>query len=910
MAGPILRGRAEEQRLVAQALERTWRTGQGSLIVVTGEAGIGKSALVEWAIADAAVRGFAVGLGKAEESDQIAPLAPLLVALRSGTAPMLSGDVFHGLAAFDRQQLWLVDRLADALEKRATEVPLLICVDDLQWADALTLFALRLLPGRLASSPVVWLLASRFDATGHSDGVAEAAARDLPVSQLELGPLAATAVTQLAVDRLGARPDEQLGSLLSGAAGNPFLIIELLAGAAPEAGEIPGNLIRRVRHRLRHLPPQTLSLLQAGSVLGRAFTVDDAAALLERPPAEAVLPWLAAAQRDGIISDDGRHIAFRHDLLRQAVYADIPASVRRSMHRAAAEHLLAAGSSPLDAVPHVLVAATVGDVQAALVLRDAAVGEPRVIPEVAAELMLGAFNLLPAGEPRRPQVGTEAIELLAAAGHTEDALTVADTLLDAGLPADTAAEIEDRAADALWSTGQLPRIVRRVEAALARNISSAKLRARLAAWRALGLSTADPEVAAVAGREARQAAEEAGDLRALVTAQRALGEMARNDGRNDAALGHFRNLRRLTAAPSFTDEVLSLQLLDRYSESARLLSDVQGGLQLSGASSEVYAYHFARMWQDFCVGHLDDVETAANTLLRLGDDLKQLTYHNEARILLGRIAQLRGDYDGAREQLRRVLPRVDADDMGTPFMQRYARVLLAAAEGDVATALGTVHAMLSSDGFLYHRWRWQPTWFIEVTPIALAGGDLDLAEQLADQAAQLAERNPEVLTNAGVAAIVRGLVRDDLTGIQHGATLLQDAPRPSIRATAALELGERLLRDGRSDRAVAALQEAWKASTQMGATGQADAARKLLLRSGVPRPQWEAAPDRPAHGWDALTAAEQRVARLIAAGHTNRSAAAELFISSNTIATHVRSIFRKLDVKSRVQLANAVRKQR
>ena len=908
MAGPILRGRAREQRLVAQVLERSRETGQGALIAVTGEAGIGKSALVEWAAADAADRGFACGLGKAEESDQIAPLAPLLVALRSGPAPLLAGDVYHSLAAFDRQQLWLVDRIADALEKRAIQTPLLISVDDLQWADALTLFALRLLPGRLAGSPIVWLVASRLDIAGGLEDVAAAAGRDLPARQLELGPLDTAAVTQLAADRLGTRPSEPLATMLDGASGNPFLLIELLAGATPEAGEIPGNLVRRVRQRLRHLPPRTLTLLQAGAVLGRAFTADDAAALLGGPAAEVVAPWLAAAQRDGIIADDGRHIAFRHDLLRQAVYADIPASARRLMHRAAADHLLASRRL-LDAVPHVMVTATAGDVRAALVLRDAAAGEAKVIPEAAAELMREAFTLMPAGDPRRTQLGAEAIEQLTAAGHSDDALRIADTLLDAGLPADTAAEIEDRAAESLWSTGQLPRILRRVEAVLTRDISSAGLAARLAAWRALGLSTADPEKAAVAGRVAEQAAAASGDLRALVTAQRALGEIARNDGRNDTALAHFRNVRTLTGVPVVTDEVLSLQLLDRYPESARLLTDMQGDLELSGASSQVYAYHFARMWQDFCVGHLDDAETSASTLLRLGDDLKQLTYHNEARILLGRIAQLRGDYDGAREQLRQVLPLAGADDQGTRFMQRHARVLLAAAEGDATTALQTAHAMLSSDGFLHHRWRWQPTWFLEVTPVAVAGGDRELAEQLADEAGQLARRSPEVLTNAGVAAIVQGLVRDDLSSIERGAALLRDAPRPSIRATAALELGIRLLRDGHRERAVTALERAWEGFTLMGASGRAEAARELLRRSGVRRFQSEATQERPAQGWNALTPAEQRVARLIADGHTNRSAAAELFISTNTIATHVRSIFRKLDVKSRVQLANTVRQQ-
>jgi DNA-binding CsgD family transcriptional regulator/tetratricopeptide (TPR) repeat protein len=528
---------------------------------------------------------------------------------------------------------------------------------------------------------------------------------------------------------------------------------------------------------------------------------------------------------------------------------------------------------------------------------------------VAAQLIQEAFELMPAGDTRRIHVGAEAIALLTAAGHSEDALKIADTLLVTGLSADAAAEIEDQAAETLWSTGQLPRIVRRVEAILARNVSSTQLRARLAAWRALGLSTAAPDEAAMAGRQAQQAAEAAGDPRALITVQRALGEIARNDGRNDAALRHFRSLRTLTGTPFLADEVLSLQLLDRYSESAVLLSDIQSELDLSGASSQVYAYHFARMWQDFCVGHLDDAETSAATLLRLGDDLKQLTYHNEARILLARIAQLRGEYGGAREQLRQVLPQTGPDDHGTRFMQRHARVLLAAAQGDVITALQTVQAMLSADGFLYHRWRWQPTWFLEVTPIAVAGGDRQLAERLAYEAEQLAVRSPEVLTNVGVTAVVQGLVYGDLVDLERGATLLRNTPRPSIRATAALELGERLLRDGDRQSAATALEEAWEDFTQMGATGRAETTRKLLRRAGARRPQWEAAPEQPTRGWNALTPAEQRVARLISSGHTNRSTAAELFISANTVATHVRSIFRKLDVKSRVQLANAVREQ-
>ncbi|GAA2480211.1 helix-turn-helix transcriptional regulator [Winogradskya humida] len=925
MIGRVLRGRSDELRAAQQALDRATR-GVGSMILVAGEPGIGKTALAETIAAEASARGFGYGLGKAEESDRIAALVPLLTALRSGPAPLLDDDVFHGLAEFETRQLWLVDRIADALEKRAAASPLLIGVDDLQWADAVTLFALRMLPGRLAGSPIVWVFTTRPDSDGHGEDIAAAAARDLPVLRVELGPLTAAAVTQLAVDHLGTGPDERLAALLRDAAGSPFLAIELLTGGASPStspgsspstssgtspgsspgAELPGNLVRRVRHRLRTLPPETLRMLRAGAVLGRTFGVDDAAALLDAPAAETVLPWLAPALRDGIIADDGRRITFRHDLLRQAVYADIPASVRRAMHRAAADHLLAAGGRPLDAVPHVLADAEPGDVRAAMVLRDAAIGPPAVLPAEAAALIRQAFALLPVRDPGRPRLGIEAIEILAAAGHTEEALTLADTLLGGGLPADQAAEVEDRAADPLWSTGQLPRIRRRVEAALARDGVPSALRVRLSAQRALALSTEESGTAWAAGRAALAAAEETGDDRARITARRALGEIARNDGRNDDALEHFRELRTLTAARYFADEVLSLQLLDRYDESAGLLNEIRAELELPSSSARVYTYHFAQMWQDFCVGHLDDAETAAHTLLRLGDDLKQLTFHNEARVLLGRIAQLRGEYDTARDQLRRVIPPAGHTDRGTPFLQRHAQALLAASENDAPTALRTVHAMLEPGRFLRHRWRWQPTWFLEITPIAVAGGDTELAAELTTQAQELAGRNPRVRTNLGVAALVQGLTDGDLPRMQHGVALLRDSPRPSIRATAYLELGRALLAAGDSDHGVAVLDEAWETFTAMGAHGRAKATQRLQQDAGVRRRRWPTTPPRPAAGWHSLTPAEQRVALLIADGHTNRSAAAHLVVSSNTIATHIRSIFRKLDVTSRVQVANAV----
>lgn len=143
MTEQALRGRAAELDVALAVLRRTGQTGQGAMIVVSGAGGIGKSALLTEICGQAARHGYGVGTGKAEESDQIAAMAPLLSALRSGREPLLSHQAFAALAPIRDQQLWLVDHLVDELETRALSGPVLVCVDDFQWADHSSAFAFR-----------------------------------------------------------------------------------------------------------------------------------------------------------------------------------------------------------------------------------------------------------------------------------------------------------------------------------------------------------------------------------------------------------------------------------------------------------------------------------------------------------------------------------------------------------------------------------------------------------------------------------------------------------------------------------------------------------------------------------------------------------------------------------------------
>jgi DNA-binding CsgD family transcriptional regulator len=151
---------------------------------------------------------------------------------------------------------------------------------------------------------------------------------------------------------------------------------------------------------------------------------------------------------------------------------------------------------------------------------------------------------------------------------------------------------------------------------------------------------------------------------------------------------------------------------------------------------------------------------------------------------------------------------------------------------------------------------------------------------------------------------VRGLADGDIGLLARAVERLEGSPRVMLLASALADYGSLLLAQGDRGEAMATLRRAWSAYDDHGAVALAAFVARTLQAAGVSAGS-PASPRRPDRGWGALTAAELAVAEMISAGHTNRLAARALGISPNTVSTHVRSIFAKLDVRSRVQLANA-----
>lgn len=920
--GP-LRGREDEVRCLVGVLERAARTGQGTLVVVAGEPGIGKTALAGEAALQARKLGFAVGVGKAEPLEQIAPLAPLLVALRSGPSPLLSADRFSGLAGVYSQPLWLVDRLTGYLEELAGHSPVLVVIDDLQWADRLTVFALRLMPGRLSGSPIVWVVTTRSHPGGPAQEVLDAAGSDVAHEMITLGPLEAAVLEDLAHDRLGGPLSERLKRLLAGADGNPFLALEFIdstanarrpavaAGATvgdeQGAGELPSDFVAGVHARLGTLPAEMLRFLRVGSVLGSSFTVAASAVLLGAPGIDAVLPWLEAAVHADVLVDGGDRLTFRHDLLRQAVYENIAPSARKALHRQAAQYLLAEGRSPVDAASHVLLGAAPGDREAVETLRRAASIVSPVMPAVAAEVIERAFELVPRDDPLWLEVGAEAITVLSRARRASSAVAVADSLLATSLSVQDRARVQVLVSRPLWDLGQLAEIRWRADAALASEGLPGPVRAQLLALRALSLSqNVDLAEANAASESALMESRQRGDLDAQVIALRALGEVARNSGRPGVALGFFQRLNALTDGAHIVDEIMSLQLVDRYDLSQEILTESRLRVEDHGDAALLTGLAFAQMWHDYSLGLLEDAEAQALTLLRLCDDFREHTYQSEARFILSRVAQLRGDLPEARRQLTDARAHVSNDDGAGALILQFTQAWIAEGDSDLVGAVDGVRRVLRPVQEVRNRLRWQAGWLMGAARIAARAGQLDLAAEAADMAADLAARNPGVATAAGVATHTRGLVLGDLALLAEAADQLRDSPRPLLRADAAGDYGAALLNAGDRQAGIAWLDRAWDAFTALGAHGDARRIQRLLQTAGVRRRRWTTTSRRPTQGWDALTPMEQKVAAQVAQGHSNRATAAALYLSPYTVATHLRTAFPKLGVKSRVQLTRVV----
>jgi DNA-binding CsgD family transcriptional regulator len=935
--GPLV-GRSGELDAL-RALLRRAAAGTGQVAFVEGEAGIGKSRLLEDAITAADGLGFQVFAGAAEELAANRPFGPLIGALelerdapdpvRRELARLARGDTAPDdgsvlLSAVPDHSYRVVEGILDLVEGLTAGSPVALILDDLQWADHATLLTVLELGRRLTSMPAAVLTAFRpAPRRAELDRLVTA----LPeATHLSLAPLPSAAVAEL-VERMVAAPaGPRLLAEVAGGGGNPLFVTELVRALLDEGdldwsrgsvelaqSELPRTLRLTMLRRLGFLPQSTLELLHVAAVLGTTFSLPDLSAVLGRPTVQ-LLPDLDEGVRAGILGEVGSRLRFRHDLLREAVYQDLPYPVRVQLHREAARALAASGARAEQVARHFGLAAEPGDVEAVDWLVRAAHEAGPTAPAMAIELLDRAIELGPAGSDDRG-LRAERARLMIWSGRIAEGEAEARSLLDEADAGQTAIDVRAGLALALLAQGRLAEALGHLEALTCNPDLPGAQRSHLMAEAALiRLLTGDRDAAVRDARAALEAATIGNDelgcslsLATLAWVHHDQGALADAFELATDALTHAEK-----AGPSvvgrygahyFLGTVLTTS--DRYEDAAQAFMGGRAAAEATGSATMLTIYHVGIAMLDYATGRWDDAVAELEAGIALGVErgtMLGMTWHWSvwAQIAFhrGERARAMDMLDRAEAEILRVGPQFGVDWM------MWTRALCMEVD-DPARAL----TLLRSCWDLYDMvgvLQTVQTIGPDLTRLTMEAGD-------DEGAAAVAARVEEVADRLGTAS-------SRVAALRCRARAARD-PEHALAAVAAARVGPRaidvplaaeeaavLVRDaGRRADAVPLLEEALAAFERLGAT--ADVARVVALLPTVGSRRRARAAPRPTHGWGSLTRSERSVVDLVAEGLTNRQIALQLSVSRRTVETHLSHVFGKLGLSSRVELATAAIRQ-
>jgi DNA-binding CsgD family transcriptional regulator len=370
------------------------------------------------------------------------------------------------------------------------------------------------------------------------------------------------------------------------------------------------------------------------------------------------------------------------------------------------------------------------------------------------------------------------------------------------------------------------------------------------------------------------------------------------------ALKHFRELRSVTGVSYLAEEIMELQVLDRYDDAQMLLDAAYEDCHAT-AESLPPAVLFALAKQHYNLGDLCDADQVAASVVELGQLIGTQVQVVEAILIRVYIALLRGQPTIAARRLGLISSVLgDANAVSHPGVI-FCQGWLSSAQGDMDRSLAIWSHLLAEPDESRNYWAWWPCWLPVIFEAGLFCEATDFMECVLAIAEEGAARNPEVATLNGVAANLRGLFNNDLSTMAEAIEILRHSPRRGLRAIGSESYGQMLLQKGQRQLGLDVLDHAWDDYDHMGALARRAAVQRVMRDAGARRTKWSS--DNSGGASRPLTEAERRVVFVIADGHTDKSAAKLLGISENTVGTHIRSAYRKLGVQSRVQLANALR---
>jgi len=928
--GSALIGRGAELALLGK-LVREAADGRGRSVLIEGEPGIGKSALVRAALADAAEAGCQAFWGAGDELGQALPLLPFLDGLRvrePSASPRRDTIVrlLRGELAADRGtdvSAALAEQLLALVAEQCAEQPAVLVIDDLQWADQASIALWGRLARSVRQAPLL-LVGMMRPVPQREDLLALRRAAGDAV-RIGLTGLTEAAVTDLVAVLAGGRPDDKLRRLAGGAAGNPLYVTELVAalargsgltitesGAAElTSGCAPSSLSAAIADRLGFVSGPVREVLQAAALLGVDFAVPDLATVLGRGVADLV-PAVDGARAAGVLDESGNGLGFRHPLIRAALYEVIPGPVRAAWHRDAGRALAEAGA-PADRVARQLLRAVDGPGGTAQPMdpwmlgwlahtAELLVGQA---PRVAAELLRQAVASSSAGSSPHDRLVARLADALYRVGDAAEAEDVANRALAHAVEPDLVVDLHWTLAQCSMRAGRAAESLAALSRALDAPGISARHRARLLVLAArTHVDLGEVENAGRVAGTALAAASEAADNWAMAWALHVLTMVTGLRGRMTDALSLFDRALSVTEAdPALTDLRLLLQInkavalgnLDRYGEALASARQARRLADQAGTVIRLVQAHSALGQLLFDTGHWDDALAEVEVL---HEDLKEpvasccdLGIAAVIRFHRGEFAVARGHLAAAVPQARRIGNRV----IGPLAL---ARSLDREQRGSPAEALAELTA-----GFDGNAEELEELEDLLADAVRLAAeiGDLDTAKALADRAGELAAES-QIPHRQATALYCSGLLDHDATRLVAASERYGHAGRVLLSAKALEAAAVNFVCMDDRDQARAAFTRAVEIYNSLGAVTDAVRLQARFRAHGIRRsPHTKHRQARS--GWDSLTPTEIKIAALVEGGLSNPEIAAKLFLSRRTVGTHVSHILKKLDVHSRIDIA-------
>ncbi|WP_433245247.1 ATP-binding protein [Streptosporangium sp. CA-135522] len=894
----MLYGR-DAERAVIRGLLTDARDGGSGVLVVRGEPGIGKTALLEsFAIQDdmQVLRGVGI------ESEAELPFGGLHLLLR----PALSSHL-HTLPDPQRQALegafglalgvpadrMLVGLAVLTLLSELTEdAPVLCLIDDAQWLDRPSAEALLFAARRLGSEGVVMIFAVR-------DG--EAPFPTPGLAELRLEGLSAEAAAALVDERDRELTPEVRRRILAGAGGNPLALIELPAAlAVPAQGPalpLTNRLQLAFHTQAERLPSTSRTLL----LVAAADDTGDLAVLLRAAgPLGAGVEDLPATEKAGLLRVDGRQVTFRHPLVRAAAYQGAPLDQRLRVHRALADALTDAEQADRRAW-HLASAATGPDAAVAAELeRTASLAAVRKGYAAAAAAYERAAQL--AAEPQvRTRLLTLAAETALEAGSLARAQALAERVTDPTARRDL---VRVRATAAAGQgflhqahTWQLEEAARLAETDPGRAVEM-MMDALHTTWFA-----GRYELATVTEAQLQAISLPAGDPAwSVLQLQRWLTALAL--GRSTERLPYLPKVFEHAAALRAHDARDVLMIcgiglmggLDTQAE--RLAAGIAARARAEGKVGVLpSALYYAAISQTF-LGRYRDAMTTATEALDIAEDTGQGHWVSHAHGVMAYLTAIEGDEDRCRDLADRAMsdPGGGAQPAGL-HRARWALGLLELGYGRAQGALD--HLAILYGGPARHQLPAERS-LPDLIEAAVRLGELDLAEQALSRLAELAQRVPEPPIEA-LLHRCRALLDPGEDAFALALALHEKDSRSFEHARTRLLYGEWLRRTRRKSEARTQLTAALETFDRLNAIPWADRAHAELEATGA------AITSRRGPGVLALlTPQELQIVRLAAQGLSNRDIAAQLFLSPRTVGHHLYRSYPKLGVGSRQELAAIV----